>query len=616
MANTVSTLSYANTFGDWVVTTNALTKENNDLAANNYTKSTGTLYLNDPTLGLQVANNAIVAGQLQVQGVGSSAYVQNNMNVGSQLYLTNTTLGLVSAGVAQVNGTVYANSSGIGLYVANNASVIGTLSVGGLETVGGTLTISGETTVDDNLIVTGDTDVTGNVSADYINLTNDVNAIDIVAQGTVSSYGLSVVGNGSFTGQVSVGGNFVISGTTVYSTNNFTINEGSSTGINSSFIVNRGTSGANAAIRWNESSKYWDIFDVDSSTYSKILTNSLISSSLTSTSSSTVASSAAANTLNSSINTANTFLQNYTTTAVATALTTANTNAANASYLTTGTVPPARITGVSTLTTGTWQASTITHQYGGTGLSTTPTNGQLLIGNGAGYALSTLTSGTGVSITNGVGSVTITNTGVTTFASGNTSIYIVNASTGAVTLSPVASGASAGSYGSASSVPVQTVDSFGRVTNITSTPIAISSGAVSGLSASATTDTTNASNISSGTLNASRLPTSGVSAGTYGGTITIPVIVSDTYGRTTSASNVAIRTSSTSQTGIVQLSDSISNTSTSVASTANSVAWVASTRAEINPSSAKNGDIQVAANNNIYIYANSAWRQIFPAIYQ
>ena len=340
MANTVSTLSYANTFGDWVVTTNALTKENNDLAANNYTKSTGTLYLNDPTLGLQVANNAIVAGQLQVQGVGSSAYVQNNMNVGSQLYLTNTTLGLVSAGVAQVNGTVYANSSGIGLYVANNASVIGTLSVGGLETVGGTLTISGETTVDDNLIVTGDTDVTGNVSADYINLTNDVNAIDIVAQGTVSSYGLSVVGNGSFTGQVSVGGNFVISGTTVYSTNNFTINEGSSTGINSSFIVNRGTSGANAAIRWNESSKYWDIFDVDSSTYSKILTNSLISSSLTSTSSSTVASSAAANTLNSSINTANTFLQNYTTTAVATALTTANTNAANASYLTTGTVPP------------------------------------------------------------------------------------------------------------------------------------------------------------------------------------------------------------------------------------------------------------------------------------
>jgi hypothetical protein len=48
---------------------------------------------------------------------------------------------------------------------------------------------------------------------------------------------------------------------------------------------------------------------------------------------------------------------------------------------------------------------------GGTGLSTAPTNGQLLIGNGTGYTLSTLTAGAGVSITNGIGSITINNTG-------------------------------------------------------------------------------------------------------------------------------------------------------------------------------------------------------------
>ena len=47
---------------------------------------------------------------------------------------------------------------------------------------------------------------------------------------------------------------------------------------------------------------------------------------------------------------------------------------------------------------------------GGTGLTATPTNGQLLIGNGTGYSLSTLTAGTGVSVTNGSGSVTVTNT--------------------------------------------------------------------------------------------------------------------------------------------------------------------------------------------------------------
>mgnify|MGYP003704454697 CR=1 FL=1 len=75
MANTVSILSYANTFGDWMVSTNALAKENNDIAANNYVKPTGTLYLNDPTLGLQVGNNAINADQLQVTGIGSSATI-------------------------------------------------------------------------------------------------------------------------------------------------------------------------------------------------------------------------------------------------------------------------------------------------------------------------------------------------------------------------------------------------------------------------------------------------------------------------------------------------------------------------------------------------------------
>jgi hypothetical protein len=48
---------------------------------------------------------------------------------------------------------------------------------------------------------------------------------------------------------------------------------------------------------------------------------------------------------------------------------------------------------------------------GGTGLSATPTNGQLLIGNGAGYTLGTLTAGVGISVLEGAGSVTINATG-------------------------------------------------------------------------------------------------------------------------------------------------------------------------------------------------------------
>jgi len=47
---------------------------------------------------------------------------------------------------------------------------------------------------------------------------------------------------------------------------------------------------------------------------------------------------------------------------------------------------------------------------GGTGLTSTPTNGQVLIGNGTGYTLGTLTAGSDITITNGSGTITISST--------------------------------------------------------------------------------------------------------------------------------------------------------------------------------------------------------------
>ena len=49
---------------------------------------------------------------------------------------------------------------------------------------------------------------------------------------------------------------------------------------------------------------------------------------------------------------------------------------------------------------------------GGTGLNTLPTNGQLLIGNAGAYKLNTLSTGSGISVANGLGTITIANTGV------------------------------------------------------------------------------------------------------------------------------------------------------------------------------------------------------------
>jgi hypothetical protein len=62
-------------------------------------------------------------------------------------------------------------------------------------------------------------------------------------------------------------------------------------------------------------------------------------------------------------------------------------------------------TGASTLTAG-----TLPPAAGGTGATSVPTNGQVPIGNGSTYTAATLTQGTGITITNGSGSITIAST--------------------------------------------------------------------------------------------------------------------------------------------------------------------------------------------------------------
>lgn len=54
---------------------------------------------------------------------------------------------------------------------------------------------------------------------------------------------------------------------------------------------------------------------------------------------------------------------------------------------------------------------TVAVANGGTGSSSTPTNGQLLIGNGTGFSLAALTAGSNVTITNSAGGITIAATG-------------------------------------------------------------------------------------------------------------------------------------------------------------------------------------------------------------
>jgi hypothetical protein len=57
---------------------------------------------------------------------------------------------------------------------------------------------------------------------------------------------------------------------------------------------------------------------------------------------------------------------------------------------------------------------------GGTGISTIPTDGQLLIGNGTGYSLNTLTGGQNIGILNGAGTIAVGLTGEVPVVNGGT----------------------------------------------------------------------------------------------------------------------------------------------------------------------------------------------------
>jgi hypothetical protein len=269
MANIVSILSYTNTFGDLLSQQNRVAVELNNLAANNYTKDSGTLVINSANTGLTVTGGAILG----------SGIVANTFSIGGDV----TAL-----------SNVFLNGAGTTLTVSNNANILkiaqaNTILANSIAGVGATL----------------------NIGPSILSITSPT----LTATNTTATFNTLAT-----TGSLQVGGNFVLTGSTVYATNNFTVGAGLAVPGNGTFAVYRpGANTANAELRWNETNKYFEMNDprtandLANTLYFRVLTDEFRNDSTYNGGSTNVATSNAVSYLQGVANTANTRLQSIET---------------------------------------------------------------------------------------------------------------------------------------------------------------------------------------------------------------------------------------------------------------------------------------------------------------